>query len=175
MKPSSRRFTLRRLMAAIALLAVILGLGIEAHRLTIRYRYCQEMARRHSAWIAMTQGRADKESERISKLDAVVSRLASLSPQSLDELVAHSGDPAFTAWFLKGQRRDLLASGGEGKIQPQELIAHIEHFWGRGWRETARSVQCGLADHVRLEKAYLYASYRPWAQVPPDPPAQAVD
>jgi hypothetical protein len=175
LEPSSMRFTVRRMMMFSAALAVVLGLGIEAHRLILRYRYCQEMARRHSAWSAMTQKSADKETERIGKLDRVVSRLAGLSPQTLDELVAASGDPVFTAWFLKGQRRELLTDGADEQISPRELVSHIEHFWGRGWRETVNSVHRSRAKHIRLEQEYRFASLRPWVNVPPDTPPEPLD
>ncbi len=138
-------------MGASAFLALMLGLGVEAHRQALRYRYCQEMVRRHSAWKSLMQGDAERESGRIRKLDVVVSRLAGLRPQSLDELVAGSGDPALTAWFLKGQRRELLTGGEERSFSPRELIDHIEHFWGRGWRDTERAIRHNFAEHARLE------------------------
>ena len=169
------RSTVRRTMGAIAVRACVLGLGIGAHRLTARYRCCRERARRHAAWIAFGRGDVDRESDRVRELDAVEARLALLRPQPLDDLVAGSGDPGFTAWFLGGGRRGWLESGGEGPIAPRELIAHIEHFWGRAWRERAEAIRRGHADHARLEAAYRFASARPWVDVPPDPPPQALD
>jgi len=93
----------------------------------------------------------------------------------VDELVRNSGDPTFTAWFIKGRRRELFTEGEERPVTPRDFTAHIEWFWGSGWRERDRLIRQSLAHHDRLENDFLDAAYRPWRTVPPDPPPQEVE
>lgn len=43
------RLTVRTMMVAVASVTVALGLVLEGTRMTQRFRYCHEMARRHAA------------------------------------------------------------------------------------------------------------------------------
>jgi len=165
------------MMVVVAALAALLGLGLEVTRLTHRYRYCREMARRHAAWGESIQKDDTGEFHQLRRLDAVALRFSEMGPdaRSIDELVRDSGDPDFTAWFLKGQRRALLTGGEDRPVTPGEFVAHIEHLWGNAWRGRVKSFHDGLAKHSRLRNDYLSAAYRPWVRIPPDPPPHPLE
>ncbi|SIO29898.1 hypothetical protein SAMN05444166_3595 [Singulisphaera sp. GP187] len=177
MKLPNVRFTVRRLMVAVATFAVMLGLGLEVSRIARRYRHCHEMARRHAALAKYIQKHTSDTSHRLERLDAVLRRFARMGPEArpIDDMVVDSHDPGLTAWFVKGSRRGLLTGGEERSCSPAEFTAHIEEYWGRGWRKTAESLSHSLANHSRLREDYLHAAYRPWVRIPSGPPPQDIE
>ncbi len=177
MMPPRPRFTVRRLMSAIAVVGLVLGLGIWSARMCERWRYCHEMARRHAFGARVIQEHRGNEVQRVSNLDSVARRFSEMTPEPrpIDDLVRDSGDPTFAAWFVKNQARRRLLAEDRTVVSPREFIDFIEYYWGLNWRTTASALSHALATHRRLEREYRAAAFNPWKEIPRDPPPHAVD
>ena len=161
-------------MAAVMVIALALGVVLWVNRTYRRWQYCQEMARRHAAWVRQIRPDEGSEARRLSRLDAILARFAQIGqgPQTIEALIRESRDPEFASWFLSGRRRALCTASSV--VSPTEAIDTIEHFWGRGWRQRDFALLQALAYHARMEREYAGAACRPWRSIPLEMPPEAL-
>lgn len=167
------RFSVRRMIAAVAVVALIFGVGVQTPRAMKRWQYCHELAQRHAVQAKEIRKDTAGTFSRVQKLDEVARRCSELGrePRPIDDLVRESNDPAFAGWFVKNKGRRQLLSEDE-TAAPADFIRFIEQIWGRGWRERASAEAHRLAYHDRMEQYYLDAAYLPWRKLPQDPPTR---
>src|SRR5512144_337330 len=89
MKLPRVRFTVRRLMVAVATTAILIGTGMEGGRLIRRARYCQRWAKLHALTETRFLGMAAEFRSRAARVQSPAFRQARLARFGLS-----SADPA---------------------------------------------------------------------------------
>ncbi len=162
------RFTVRRMMIVVAVLALILGGSLESIRLR-RYRdECLKRAGTHARWeqsylarerlsLAMEQSARETadlvEPFLVRKLEERSARLKN----RLSERMLEGMDRRTRTHILESERRQA-----ELAEQPKKQAAE-KHAEAVRFAEFA-------AYHTALKRKYLRAAARPWRSVEPDPP-----
>lgn len=123
------RFSVRRMIAAVAVVALIFGVGVQTPRAMKRWRYCHELAQRHAVQAKEIRKDTAGTFSRVQKLDEAARRCSELGrePRPIDDLVRESNDPAFAGWFVKNKGRRQLLSEDE-TAAPADFIRFIEQI-----------------------------------------------
>jgi tetratricopeptide (TPR) repeat protein len=150
------RFTVRRMMVAVAIFAVALGVGIELIRLKRFRDHFAEQARDHGLWEIF-----------YSNMEQSSRETAAVFENSIE----------MTTGLLEGQKRHpraTLSAAIEERIDngTKELRSHAEEFKRYEVREREQQSRFAqsAAYHAALKQKYLRAARRPWRFVEPDPP-----
>src|SRR5271166_3056724 len=152
--PLRFRFTVRRMMFAVALIAVLLGVGIEAVRLK-RYRdRCVAKASEHSSW-ELFYSNLEKSGRNMAELQE--SFLA--NTQRFQELSSRAKQTPDSKEIAEKILEDVETARRSALEQRDRLLKFADY----------------AAYHAALKQKYLRASDRPWQSVEPDPPPPEPD
>ncbi len=141
------RFTVRRMMVAVAIVAVAIGIIVQVNHWRDRARY-------YAARAGLLDIRARWERDEAS-------RAQSLADQFWEDAKGYYTDPV--EWV----RRRKAARHWTG--EPQDYVARLEGMAERQQRSAARTFR--MADyHAALSEKCRRAARSPWLPVAPDPP-----
>lgn len=170
------RFTVRRMMVAVAVAGLVLGLAVEIPRARRRWLFCQERAALFAECARNSRRFWQREVAHLARTETILLTLNELGPvpQSITSLSRPSGEPDRDRWCFK-----LLVQYVEQHEGPQAF----PHEWGEhmvsplsvaewyagmpeGLREAVRKRSDWTGGYVQMARAYRRAAARPWEPLP---------
>jgi hypothetical protein len=164
MRTPRLRFTVRRMMLLVALIASVLGAGIEGLRLKRNRDHFVARANEHAQWVDFYRNAEKTSRDSAEQYESLRAMNLSAFDILLQEEISLQERP------LLGRRSEEINKRSTEIRERIKAQSETEKLQAAEARSQAAKFAYYAAYHDVLKEKYLHASDRPWRSVEPDPP-----